>query len=221
MQHSPSIAAFEPIFKLCNGLLHKWDMPIPIVSVAADISSAVEAIRNVNVNIYNESKLDLFTNLHEIGKKENRQHFYRVTSPAAVGPQPAERYAQCNLFSERSVTPFSENPPRPLWEMPNLCYIAHVDSCRNYDRRHLFSRYCDTMANLQRFITEQERTPDYETALAEIKNGYKETHWIWYIFPQLAGLYWSRTQPRTSSICERRSTLITLLTMPKETPRLS
>lgn len=26
---------------------------------------------------------------------------------------------------------------------------------------------------------------DYEKALTEIKNGHKETHWIWYIFPQL------------------------------------
>lgn len=28
----------------------------------------------------------------------------------------------------------------------------------------------------------------YETALAEIRNGRKESHWIWYIFPQLRGL---------------------------------
>jgi len=29
---------------------------------------------------------------------------------------------------------------------------------------------------------------DYNKALKEIKNGYKETHWIWYIFPQLKEL---------------------------------
>jgi uncharacterized protein (DUF1810 family) len=28
----------------------------------------------------------------------------------------------------------------------------------------------------------------YETALAEIRGGRKTSHWIWYIFPQLAGL---------------------------------
>lgn len=28
----------------------------------------------------------------------------------------------------------------------------------------------------------------YETALREIKNGRKETHWIWFIFPQIQGL---------------------------------
>lgn len=28
----------------------------------------------------------------------------------------------------------------------------------------------------------------YATALQEIKNGEKESHWMWYIFPQLRGL---------------------------------
>ena len=41
-------------------------------------------------------------------------------------------------------------------------------------------------SNLQRFITAQQT--DYLTALNEIKNGRKRSHWMWYIFPQLAGL---------------------------------
>lgn len=40
--------------------------------------------------------------------------------------------------------------------------------------------------NLQRFISAQDR--DYDTALAEIKKGRKRSHWMWYIFPQIAGL---------------------------------
>lgn len=40
--------------------------------------------------------------------------------------------------------------------------------------------------NLKRFIDAQER--DYDTALAELRNGRKMSHWIWYIFPQLKGL---------------------------------
>lgn len=28
----------------------------------------------------------------------------------------------------------------------------------------------------------------YEMALREIRNGRKQTHWIWYIFPQMSGL---------------------------------
>ena len=34
---------------------------------------------------------------------------------------------------------------------------------------------------------------DYVTALSEIKNGRKESHWIWYIFPQLKELGYSST----------------------------
>lgn len=40
--------------------------------------------------------------------------------------------------------------------------------------------------NLQRFLSAQER--DYLIALSEIKNGSKQSHWIWYIFPQIKGL---------------------------------
>ncbi len=43
--------------------------------------------------------------------------------------------------------------------------------------------------NLERFKKAQER--DYAQALAEIKNGRKESHWMWYIFPQLKGLGYS------------------------------
>ncbi len=40
--------------------------------------------------------------------------------------------------------------------------------------------------NLQRFLDAQQG--DYEHALAEVRNGRKYSHWIWYIFPQLKGL---------------------------------
>ena len=40
--------------------------------------------------------------------------------------------------------------------------------------------------SLERFVDAQERM--YERALAEVKNGQKVTHWIWYILPQLKGL---------------------------------
>lgn len=39
---------------------------------------------------------------------------------------------------------------------------------------------------LEKFITAQKS--DFNTALSEIKNGHKESHWIWYVFPQIAGL---------------------------------
>ena len=43
--------------------------------------------------------------------------------------------------------------------------------------------------NLERFLKAQEK--DYELALKEICNGHKESHWIWYIFPQLKDLGYS------------------------------
>lgn len=45
--------------------------------------------------------------------------------------------------------------------------------------------------NLKRFIDAQEA--DYEIALSEVKNGRKQSHWIWYIFPQIQGLGYSAT----------------------------
>ena len=39
---------------------------------------------------------------------------------------------------------------------------------------------------LERFVEAQKR--DYNIALKEVQNGKKETHWIWYIFPQMLGL---------------------------------
>ena len=43
---------------------------------------------------------------------------------------------------------------------------------------------------LERFLNPQELM--YEQALAEIRNGRKEEHWIWFIFPQLRGIGRSR-----------------------------
>lgn len=45
--------------------------------------------------------------------------------------------------------------------------------------------------DLSRFISAQEK--DYAVALAEIQSGRKRSHWMWYIFPQIAGLGHSET----------------------------
>jgi uncharacterized protein (DUF1810 family) len=44
---------------------------------------------------------------------------------------------------------------------------------------------------LERFRKAQKNS--YDTALREIKNGQKRSHWMWYIFPQIAGLGYSQT----------------------------
>ena len=40
--------------------------------------------------------------------------------------------------------------------------------------------------DLNRFVEVQEDL--FPQSLAEIKNGRKESHWMWFIFPQIAGL---------------------------------
>ncbi|MDR0337693.1 MAG: DUF1810 domain-containing protein [Planctomycetaceae bacterium] len=45
--------------------------------------------------------------------------------------------------------------------------------------------------SLERFIEAQSE--DYQLALSEIESGVKRTHWMWFIFPQIAGLGLSTT----------------------------
>jgi uncharacterized protein (DUF1810 family) len=45
--------------------------------------------------------------------------------------------------------------------------------------------------DLQRFVAAQADI--YQEALGEIRDGRKRTHWMWFIFPQLAGLGMSPT----------------------------
>lgn len=45
------------------------------------------------------------------------------------------------------------------------------------------------MSDLQRFIDAQKR--DFDTAMSEIQAGHKQSHWMWYIFPQIRGLGFS------------------------------
>jgi uncharacterized protein (DUF1810 family) len=40
--------------------------------------------------------------------------------------------------------------------------------------------------NLHRFLTAQ--APIHDTVLDELRAGRKASHWIWFIFPQIAGL---------------------------------
>ncbi|MGN6255192.1 MAG: DUF1810 domain-containing protein [Solirubrobacterales bacterium] len=41
---------------------------------------------------------------------------------------------------------------------------------------------------LQRFVEAQDQGGTYERALAELRAGRKTSHWMWFVFPQIAGL---------------------------------
>jgi uncharacterized protein (DUF1810 family) len=42
--------------------------------------------------------------------------------------------------------------------------------------------------DLERFVTAQDSGGTYQRAVAEMRNGRKTSHWMWFIFPQIAGL---------------------------------
>lgn len=66
-------------------------------------------------------------------------------------------------------------------------------SARNVPNIYLPESFWDVLElhdpyELSRFIEAQDNNSSYETALSEINAGYKISHWIWYVFPQVSGL---------------------------------
>ena len=50
--------------------------------------------------------------------------------------------------------------------------------------------------DLDRFVSAQDGGGTYRQALAELRQGAKRSHWMWFVFPQLAGLGHSPTARR-------------------------
>jgi uncharacterized protein (DUF1810 family) len=63
--------------------------------------------------------------------------------------------------------------------------------------------------NLDRFVAAQESGGAYDQALSELQLGRKSGHWMWFIFPQVAGLGHSEMSRRyaISSLAEAREYL--------------
>src|SRR5687768_12643603 len=67
----------------------------------------------------------------------------------------------------------------------------------------------DDPYNLTRFVTAQDVGGTYQRALEELRRGQKASHWMWFMFPQIAGLgfsHMSRTYA-ISSLEEARAYL--------------
>jgi uncharacterized protein (DUF1810 family) len=62
---------------------------------------------------------------------------------------------------------------------------------------------------LQRFVSAQDQAGTYQAALAELRSGRKRSHWMWFVFPQVAGLGQSSTSRHyaISSLTEARAYL--------------
>ena len=54
----------------------------------------------------------------------------------------------------------------------------------------------DDPYDLGRFVTAQDAGGTYGHATAELRRGRKTSHWMWFVFPQIAGLGQSPTSRR-------------------------
>jgi len=63
--------------------------------------------------------------------------------------------------------------------------------------------------DLERFVRAQQAGGSYEQALGELRRGRKTSHWMWFVFPQVAGLGRSSTAQRYAigSLAEARAYL--------------
>jgi uncharacterized protein (DUF1810 family) len=63
--------------------------------------------------------------------------------------------------------------------------------------------------DLARFVAAQDEGGVYERALSELTEGRKRTHWMWFVFPQIAGLGSSQIARRFAigSLVEARAVL--------------
>ncbi len=51
----------------------------------------------------------------------------------------------------------------------------------------------DDPYNLERFVNAQNASGTYDRAIGELRRGQKTSHWMWFVFPQIAGLGQSPT----------------------------
>jgi len=61
--------------------------------------------------------------------------------------------------------------------------------------------------NLERFVAAQDTGGTYDRAVEELQRGAKTSHWVWFVFPQIAGLGYSATAREfaISSLAEARA----------------
>ena len=56
-------------------------------------------------------------------------------------------------------------------------------------------RFLNAHDGAGRGVNEGDEVSSYAQALQEVKSGCKRTHWIWYIFPQMAGIKGTHSRP--------------------------
>jgi uncharacterized protein (DUF1810 family) len=67
----------------------------------------------------------------------------------------------------------------------------------------------DEQPDLDRFVSAQDAGGTYDGAVRELRDGRKQSHWMWFVFPQIAGLGLSSTSRRyaIASLAQARAYL--------------
>ena len=75
----------------------------------------------------------------------------------------------------------------------------------------------DELNDLERFVAAQDAGGAYDRAVAELRRGRKTGHWMWFVFPQVAGLGRSEMSRRfaISSLDEAQAYLRHLVLGPR------
>jgi uncharacterized protein (DUF1810 family)/uncharacterized protein YndB with AHSA1/START domain len=97
------------------------------------------------------------------------------------------------------VVPSDDNEAGTRMGLEKLARLVEQDS----------SELVDAHSALGRFMMAQDAGGTYGRAVAELRAGRKTTHWMWFVFPQLAGLGHSSTARRfaLASLAEARAYL--------------
>ncbi len=59
--------------------------------------------------------------------------------------------------------------------------------------------------DLERFVTAQSADATYDRAVEELRRGRKASHWMWFVFPQIAGLGRSATSRKFAISCREEA----------------
>lgn len=101
-----------------------------------------------------------------------------------------------NSFAELYAVLLKEKLGYALNEMPDSNHMDTYYSRENQEKYGVIGIEI-RLTDLQKFIDAQEHGYNfgetYETALSEMGQGRKLSHWIWYVFPQIQGLSISST----------------------------
>lgn len=103
-----------------------------------------------------------------------------VSVPFSSGYK-TSRLVEASVYSRGSAS------AREKWDMM-------YETCEDEEMKAVFRSYKKERDsyrdpfNLDRFIEAQDSHNVYGRALDEIRHGRKETHWVWFVFPQLRGL---------------------------------